>query len=116
MSTSNAKNKLKICYSYIREQNRLLDILDELEDSAHAKYIKAKIDAIEFHLQKFPLIWRMNARSMHADYRNGETYARYNHANWVAEQTNKKYGRNVDSWMAAKRIRDLMKGGATIPF
>lgn len=102
------KTKLQICYGYVREQNRLLDIIAEIDDHDHEKYLKAKVDAIEYHLQKFPLIWRMNARSMHADYRNGDTYERHKYGNWVTYQTNKKYGRNVDSWMASKRIRDLM--------
>lgn len=109
------KTKLKICYSFVREQNRLLDIMDETEDHDHAKYLKAKIDQIEEHLQKFSLIMRMNCRSMHADYRNGDAYERYKYGNWVAYQTNEKYGRNATSWMAAKRIRDLLSG-ATIPF
>jgi hypothetical protein len=110
------KTKLQICYSFVREQNRLLSIIEETEDYEHEKYLKSKVDEIERHLQKhFSSKTIRNCRDMHADYRNGDTYSRYEHGNWVAFQTNKKYGRNSDSWFAAKRVRDLLRG-ATIPF
>lgn len=109
-----SKEKLSICYSFVREQNRLLDMLEADEFSDHEGYIKSKIDAIEYHITRhFSLVMRMNCRSMHADKRN--RYNRYEDGNWVVYQTNKKYGAGVQSWMKAKKIRELI-GADGIPF
>ena len=109
------KEKLSICYSFVREQNRLLDILEDDEYGDHADYLKAKIAHIEAHITRhFTLTMRMNCRSMHADKRNRD-YNRYIDGNWVVYQTNKKYGAGVNSWMRAKQIRELIGAGG-IPF
>lgn len=101
------QKQLKICYSLVREQNLLKDMIEETENKHHENYLKMKVDAIEQLLGAFPLIVRMNCRSMHADKRN-YAYDRYEHGNWVVHQTNKIYGRNATSWSKAKKFREML--------
>lgn len=112
---SSRKAVMRLCYSYIRELRSLEEILDHDKSEKNLAVIHGRAMILRNHIERsFPDDVIKNCKSMYADYRND--FDRYHAGNWVGHQTNKKYGRCLESWQAAKRIRDLLAGDVTIPF
>lgn len=108
------KSLMKLCYSYIREIRSCEAILDHDSSGKNLAVIHGRILILNNHVERyFPDEVIRACKDMYADYHND--FDRYHAGNWVAYQTNKKYGRNVESWRKAKQFREIL-GLQGIPY
>jgi hypothetical protein len=113
-SRNSRKYVMKLCYSYVRELRRLEDILEHDGNGMNLAVVYGRVLILRNHIERtFPDAVIIACKSSYADYRND--FDRYKRGNWVADQTNKKYGRNVKSWSKAKHYREML-GLQAIPY
>jgi len=108
------KYVVRLCYSYVRELRSLEEILDHDKSEKNLAVIHGRVMILKNHIERnFPDDVILACKDMYADAKND--FNRYHSGNWIGYQTNKKYGRNVQSWQKAKKFREML-GLQGIPY